>query len=752
MLALLLLLPAADPAGIEFFEKKIRPLLHEQCVSCHGADPKKVRGGLRLDTPAGIRKGGDLGPLFVAGKPGEGSLLKAVRHEGDLKMPPKKKLAPGQVADLEAWIKRGAPMPQGAPLAVAGIDWKAARAFWSFQPVERPVPPGIGHPEAARNAIDRFLLARLEAEGIAPAPEADRRTLLRRATFDLIGLPPTPAEVEAFLADERPDAYERVVDRLLASPTHGEKWARHWLDVARYAEDQAHTFAVKPSTFAWRYRDWVVGAFNADLPYDRFVKLQVAADLMPGTTKEEQAALGFFGLGAQYYKNTDKARAIADELDDRVDTLARGFLGLTVACARCHDHKFDPIPTQDYYSIAGVFHSSRLADIPMASPETMARFQAAKKRVEGADKAMKEFFKAHKVKPNQMKKLPADQQARAKELKAALDAAKKAVPPPPPVTHGIAEAKAQDLKVYLRGNPRTPGAVAPRRMLRILAGDEPPPFKKGSGRLELAEALADARNPLTARVIANRLWLHTFGKGIVGTPSNFGALGEKPTHPELLDWLASELVRSGWSLKHLHRLMVTSTAYRRSSTPHEAGERKDPGNALLWRANRRRLEVEQWRDALLAVSGQLDGRIGGPTGNLAQAGYRRRTVYGKVSRHELDGLLRLFDFPDANITSAKRTETTVPQQQLFVLNSPFFVSQAEALAARVGKGAATTGQRVALAHRLAFGREPTPDEAVLAEAYLAGKDEAGEAARNRLSRWARYAQALLASNEFIHVD
>ncbi|MBY0227906.1 MAG: DUF1553 domain-containing protein, partial [Gemmataceae bacterium] len=317
--------------------------------------------------------------------------------------------------------------------------------------------------------------------------------------------------------------------------------------------------------------------------------------------------------------------------------------------------------------------------------------------------------------------------------------------PPLAVSHGLAEASSQDLKVHLRGDPRKLGEAAPRRMLRIVAGDDPKRFTKGSGRLELAEAVADPRNPLTARVIANRLWAQAFGRGIVGTPSNFGALGEKPTHPELLDFLASELVESGWSLKHLHRLIVASAAFKRASATTEEGERRDPDNVLLWRANRRRLEVEPWRDALLAASGQLDRTLGGPTGNLASAGYKRRTVYGKVSRHELDGLLRLFDFPDANITSEKRTETTVPQQQLFVLNSPFFLAQAEALAARV-KGDADA---VGLAHRLALGRPPTAEERKLAEAFLAGKDEAGA---SKLSRWARYAQALLASNEFLHVD
>jgi mono/diheme cytochrome c family protein len=743
---------AASPDGVEFYEKKIRPLLHEHCNKCHGADPKKVRGGLLLTTRAGLLKGGDLGPAFIAGKPNESRLIHAVRHaDGTKPMPPKGKLSPAAIADLEQWVKMGVPMPgTDGPAVIVGIDWKKARDFWSFRPVKRPDVPTVKGD--ARNPIDRFLLAKIEAAKIAPTAEASPATLVRRVTFGLTGLPPTPEEVEAFVNDKRPDAYDRLVQRLLASPRFGERWARHWLDVARYAEDQAHTFEVKPYTSAWRYRDWVIDAFNRDMAYDRFVKLQIAADLMPGTPRDDKAGLGFFGLGAQYYKNTDKARAIADELDDRVDTLARGFLGLTVSCARCHDHKFDPVPTQDYYSIAGVFHSSRLADVAMCPDEELSNFNAAQGRVRAADTAMKAFLKREKVKANEVKKLPAEKQKAWKGLREALNAAKKAVPPQPPVAHGLAEAKSEDLKVYVRGNPATLGPVAPRRFLRVIAGDDPTKFKDGSGRRELAEAIASKDNPLTARVIVNRLWQHHFGRGIVGTPSNFGSLGEKPTHPELLDWLAAELVESGWSLKHIHRLIVTSAAYRRSSTTTAGGEKADPDNQLLWRANRRRLEVEAWRDSLLSVSGQLDSRFGGQTGNLGSSAYRRRTIYAKVSRHELDSLLRLFDFPDANITSEKRTETTVPQQQLFVLNSPFFLSQAEAMAARAQKEGSTQAERIVRAHRLAFGRDPLPDEVKLAELFLASKDSADEAGKNRLTRWVRYAQVLLASNEFIYID
>jgi cytochrome c553 len=738
MLPALLLLASAppDPAAIEFFESKVRPVLIAECAKCHGDDPKKIRGGLNVLTA-------DVLKSVVPGKPAESLLIKVINHDGDLKMPSAtKKLAPDQIAALTKWVAMGAPLPE--KVAATALDWAEARKFWSFRPVKRPDVPvvtNVAHP------IDRFISARLNQEGITAVPLADRVTLLRRVTFGLTGLPPTPEEIAAFEVDTRPDAYERLVERLLASPAFGEKWARHWLDVARYAEDQAHTFAVKPYSNAWRYRDWVIAAMNENMPYDRFVKLQIAADLMPEARDSDRAALGFFGLGVQYYRSSNPAKSIAEELDDRVDTLARGFLGLTVACARCHDHKFDPIPTADYYSLAGIFHSSRLTDLPIGDAALHKAYADAQKAVQNAEKATKDYLKNEKLKANEVKKWPADKQARWKELQSALEAAKKAVPPAPPTIHAIAEAKAENLKIALRGDPLNRGAEAPRRFLRILAGDNPPAFSKGSGRLELAEAIADAKNPLTARVIVNRLWQQHFGRGIVGTPSNFGILGEKPTHPELLDWLAQELIDSKWDLKHVHRLIVTSETYRCSSVASGPGASKDPDNRLLWRANRQRLHVEAWRDALLAVSGQLQPAFGGPTFNL-NGNTPRRTVYAKISRHELDGLLRLFDFPDANITAETRTETTVPQQQLFVLNSPFFLDQARALATRLEREAATAEGRVERAYRLLYGRAPLPEEHTLGLTFLAGKDTT----KIDTPRLVRYTQALLAANEFLFID
>ncbi len=878
-----------DPKDVEFFETKIRPVLVEQCYRCHSAEAKKIKGGLFLDSAAGVLKGGDTGPALVPGKPDESLLFQTLTYQHDVKMPPKGQLPAPVIADFRHWIEKGAVDPRaGGGPTTATIDWANARSFWSFQPIRKPTLPAVKDASWPKTDIDRFVLARLEAEGLHPVGQADKRTLIRRVTFDLTGLPPTPEEVEAFLADGSPNAYDKVVDRLLASPAYGERWARHWLDVARYAEDQAHTFAVKPNTQAFRYRDWVIEAFNRDLPYDRFVMLQIAADQMNSEARD-RAALGFFGLGAQYYKNTDAARAAADELDDRIDTLARGFLGLTVSCARCHDHKFDPIPTQDYYSLAGVFSSSKLAPVFLASNEDVERYQTGQRQLQEAEKRYKDALQTEKTRlagieterlatyllaayqvrtrrledpkfnaaelakqeglnpvalerlvkflePNNKtsqavvaldgwRKLPApvkgitepsadvrraaedfkktvsealkgglpqanakaqagadknrqellkalfgdsgvfalsemetlahlegDRATEVRGLQTELERVRKLAPPMPPVAHGLSEANVADMKVYVRGNPAQLGEPAPRRFLRVLSSDTPTSFTRGSGRLELAQAIASPNNPLTARVFVNRVWAWQFGHGLVGTPSNFGKLGEAPTHPELLDYLAARFVESGWSIKALHREIVRSAVYQLASTQTDEGQRKDPDNRLLWRGSRKRLDIESWRDALLATSGKLDRTFGGPTLDLDNAGNQRRTVYAKVSRHELNGLLRLFDFPDPNITSERRTETTVPQQQLFVLNSPFFLNQARALAARVQKEADDDPGRIRRAYLLAFGRIPVDDEVQLGLRYLAGKDDPAEAPRNHLSRWERYAQVLLESNEFLYID
>jgi cytochrome c553 len=874
---------AADAdAGIAFFEAKIRPVLIEQCYQCHGAD--KQRGGLRLDSRDAVLKGGDTGPALVPGKPNESLIVKAIRQQ-ELKMPPKGKLTDAVVADFAKWIELGAPDPRdGKASTIAAINFTKARQFWSFQPPREAPLPKVQDAAWPKTAIDHYILARLEAEKLQPVAPAGKRELIRRATFDLIGLPPTPEEVEVFVKDEAPDAFAKVVERLLASPHYGERWGRHWLDVARYAEDQAHTFGVRPSTNAYRYRDWVIAALNDDMPYDRFVKLQLAADLLLTDDAERVKhlpSLGFIGLGAQYYKdNSEILKALADELDERVDTVSRGLLGLTVACARCHDHKFDPIPTQDYYSIAGIFNSCKLGDVPLASRDEVEKYQEGVKLARAAEDKLKTFVRTEKTacqtdqageiarymqaarkvqerrqkepkwstrdqakadglhaatldrwmkyldgapkvpaldawrnlpKPTEPDKgdeivaaaqafqqhvqallverakggldkdkttlldalfgdkglfnlsddelkarLPADKKQQMEQMQQELTKLRKEAPDKMEakfaIAHGVGEGTAADMKVYIRGNPRTQGDVAPRRFLRILAADVPPTFTQGSGRLELANAIASKDNPLTARVIVNRVWAWHFGRGIVGTPSNFGSLGERPTHPELLDYLTCRFMASGWSLKRLHRDIMLSATYQLSSADHETNRNIDGDNRFLWRMNRHRLDIEAWRDALLAVSGKLDRTFGGPTNDLGSAANARRTVYGKISRHDLNGLLRLFDFPDANITSEKRTETTVPQQQLFVLNSAFVVDQAKALAARVQKEGADDGERVRRVYALAYGRPATDAEVELIVRFLSAEDPAEEKAKVKLTRWERVTQALLGSNEFMYID
>jgi hypothetical protein len=702
-------------------------------------------------------------------------------------MPPKGKLKGEEIAALTEWVKRGAPWPSTRPgiaalttahapaptpangTTPAAVVTEQARSFWSLQPIRNPAPPPVRDEDWPSSPIDRFILAKLEANGLAPSPPADKATLVRRASFDLIGLPPTPEEIDAFARDDSPDAFDRLVDRLLTSPHFGERWGRYWLDVARYGEDQAHSFQPRLYPYGFRYRDWLIRALNRDLPYDRFILEQVAGDLLDGPDRDRfdrLAALGFFACGPVYYGDRNKL----DQYADRIDTLTRGFLGLTVACARCHDHKYDPIPTTDYYALEGVFASTDYVEVPAAPKEQIEGYNTAQAAIAAKEKEITAFVKAEadrlkqKVPNDELKAfermLTGQPKAKVKALRAELDSLRKKAPPKYPVIHSLGEASGPtDMPVLVRGNPATPGAKVPRRFLTVLGGDRST-FQRGSGRLELARAIAGADNPLTARVIVNRVWQYHFGRGLVGTASNFGALGERPSHPELLDWLARRLIASGWSLKALHREIMLSAAYQQSSRFDSQGFAKDPGNTLLWRMNRHRLDVEAWRDAMLAVAGRLDAAIGGPSISLDVAGNRRRTVYAAVSRHDLAWMLRLFDFPDPNITSGQRVETTVPLQQLFVLNSEFMVSSARAVAARL-LAAPTAGPddatRVRQAYRLLYGRAATERELQLGLAYLRATElqvaiEPHAQTPTHVNRWERYAQALLAANEFLFVD
>jgi hypothetical protein len=893
----------SDAAKAEFFETKVRPVLVEKCFGCHG--PEKQKAHLRLDSADTMRAGGDSGPAIVPGDPDQSLVIEAVRQTGELRMPPKDKLKDAEIESLTEWIKGGAhwPTAPGEVRSVANSGAKeitdADRAFWSFQPIKDAPLPAIRNVTWPQGPIDVFILAKLQEKNLAPSPPADRRTWIRRVTFDLIGLPPTPQEVDAFLNDFSSDAFGKVVDRLLASPQYGERWGRQWLDIARSGEDQAHSFKPRLYPNGFRYRDWVVSALNSDKPYDRFIIEQVAGDLLdePGRL-ERLPALGFFALGPVYYGDSKQF----DQIDDRIDTMSRGFLGLTVACARCHDHKYDPIPSSDYYGLAGVFASSEYEQAPFTSREQVEAYEAGQKVVKEKTNEIDAFLKTEsdrlaesrtseiaqyvvavwklkaeqpaggeppvdavatreKLDPKRLKRWftyfdaaskkkeppaplsyvlellsrkpqesevpcetsleadvtmaaellqdqiqslvtrrtsrsenakdggatvskPAERENSAKALldelfgekgvmgtpkdrlekdlpepsrvklasmRSAMEQLKKTVPPMYPVTHTLKD-RATPAKMHLlvRGNPETPGPEVTRHFLSILGGDHAS-FTDGSGRIELARAIASPENPLTARVLVNRVWQHHFGRGLVGTPSNFGSLGERPSHPELLDHLARTFIDGGWSLKALHRAIVLSATYRQSSRFVAAAHDVDPENRLLWRMNRRRLEVEAWRDAMLAVADRLDPTFGGPSLKLEDLENRRRTFYAAVSRHDLSPLLRLFDFPDPNITSAERTQTTVALQQLLVLNSELLIENAKAFERALRTQGGDDSSRIHRAYQQLYGRPATEAEVRAGLSYVRGSDSSGATAPD-LTRWQRYAQVLLAANEFAFVD
>lgn len=1165
---------------IEFFETKIRPVLVEHCYECHSGDIATPKGGLRLDLKSAILEGGDSGTALVPGKPTESLLLQAMRYEG-LEMPPKGKLPANIQSDFEHWIQTGAADPRTDVVAKksTGIDYQKGLEFWAFKPPVRAVMPEVDADSRVFTDVDRFVLQELKKQGLKPASPADRRTLIRRVYFDLTGLPPEPEAIDAFVNDTSPDAYAKLVDQLLASPHYGERWGRYWLDLARFAEDQAHTFQARMYPQGYLYRDWVIKAFNEDMPYDQFLRLQIAGDLLNVPDAwQHRPALGLFALGPVYYQdNGEQEKAQADEWDDRIDTLMRGTQALTASCARCHDHKYDPISMSDYYGLAGVFASSDYREVPSVSDEVVAarakadravqekQLEIDRLRITQAPTARQKLLPSipdyMKAAVQLLREPGGDRKKRAAELakpnnlnadliqrwaawlseengsgavhlsrsylndwrvaremliransdvasqdKIVLELAKQlqsraenalpqrdllrqqfgeqfafvsaedrsvvvpgiiplgnlfddrkgtsltsalmtdpfraqanngslgvdrvaygwggtteiapgvqfdfssigsdsrrhgavtndgwsneggirtlgmscppsigrteqgigmhanalitlnlneirraglipasetllfkvdraginddsfgvgssvhiaaivskpqskssefdsiiasyldgnpapieendavysfsgeippaigsdgrfvsfdvAIPPEAhsltiavtgaqisatentissdhavlsnvriefpaasvqtaeanllpgldqlseeerqrqeedaallsellddrgllglpvdqidsllegeaadqlmqykdslaelkkaaeviriPVAHSLAEGTARDVPIYMAGDPHKKGPMAARSFPAVLTAGQRQAFAtKGSGRMELANAIASKDNPLTARVIVNRIWAGHFGRGLVGTLSNFGQLGERPSHPELLDYLAMELMDNGWSIKSLHRTILLSATYQQSSDGAASNSETDPDNRYLWKMNRRRLEVEPWRDSVLAVSGQLIREIGGPSSEL-DGGNRRRTVYGSISRHRLNDLLRLFDFPDPNITSGERSTTTVPLQQLFVLNSDFMVSQARALAGRLNHEASSDADRVDRLFALLFGRRPTDDEKLAAIEFLQPADPNPSDA---LSRLEQFCLAMLGTNEFAYVD
>ena len=765
--------PAATPEGIEFYERKIRPLLTEHCYECHSRSGKH-EANLFLDTRAGILAGGDNGPIVNLAVPEKSLLVEVVRYDADTQMPPDGKLDPKSIATIEDWVRRGAPLPaDGSSVAKRqGIDFAAGRKHWSFQPLVKHAPPTLKPATLAatkvRGPIDAFLLAKLEQRGLAPTAPADPRTLIRRASFDLLGLPPTPEEVDAFVAASAKDpdaAYAQLLDTLLASPHYGERWGRHWLDLARYADANKTSLEVRER--AWLYRDWIVGALNRDVPYDKFVTLQLAADQLPKVDPADKAALGFIGCGPEYFKElklspTVIKSIVADEWEERIDAIGRTFLGLSVACARCHDHKFDPIGADDYYALAGVLASSRLMDwyvVPEAQATVVSNATNDVNKLEAVVAKLKQIKQPTDDDKTQIthlerqiddikRKTPRYDSARAHML---VDAAQFVEPNGPDGTKLVYKNnEAIDLALQIRGNPMKPGPVIPRRFLTVLSSGEPQPFKRGSGRIDLAEAIVGQAAPLSARVITNRVWALHFGRGLVETVSDFGTQGERPSHPELLDDLTARFIDAGWSLKWLHREIMTSSAYRQASTYDAAKFAAEPDNRLLWRMNRKRLEIEAWRDTVLAACGELDAKLGGPSVVLTSPDNRRRTLYGKIDRSDVDDMLRLFDFPDTGSHSPTRIPTTTALQQLFVLNSPFVAARAETLAKQFLAAHPTDPAAiVSLAYRRLFARAPHPKELQLGLMFLtAGKPDV----KPEPDVVREYAQALLGSNEFLFVD
>ncbi len=914
-------IPADDPR-VKFFEEKVRPILVEHCQQCHGT--KKQQADLRLDSRDGALKGGEHGPALIPGDPDKSLLISAVRRTGDYEMPPDKPLAEAQIAALTTWVKQGAIWPGKtevlvAPTSPAGFE-RARREHWAFQPVRQPAAPALKNAGCVSTLVDPFILAKLEAQGLAPSPAADRRTLLRRITFGLTGLPPTYSEVVAFEADTAPDAYARVVDRLLASPQYGERWGRHWLDVARYSDTKGYVF-FEEGHFPWAstYRDYVIEAFNQDLPYDRFVLEQLAADRLPfGEHRRPLRALGFLSLGGHFMNN------LHDILDDRIDVVTRGLQGLTVSCARCHDHKFDPIPTADYYSLYGIFassiepivppqfdpvpdteeyrkydaelttrvtklrefvqakqgeviegtktrvaeymltaHATRdqprtddfmlLADPKELNPKMLRRWQSyleqgekthrralavwnASGQLPEADFATQApaliakiateqdpaavanplVIKALQDKPPQkladvaavysellngiekewqslvqqpvgggqakptaladpdkedlrqifhatnsptsitangigdLELLP-DRAAQGvfRELLKAVETHRSTAPGAPPRAMVLEDLPVPiEPRIFKRGSAINLGEVVPRQYLQIVTGDQRQPFQAGSGRLELAQSIIDRNNPLTARVLVNRIWMNHFGTGLVRTPSDFGVRSDPPSHPELLDALAFNFMEQGWSIKQLHRQIVLSSTYQQASADRDQCLKIDPENRLLWKFNRQRLDLEAFRDALLATSGRLDGRIGGASINmLAVPAVPRRTVYASIDRLALPSLFRTFDFPSPDTTAPQRDNTTVAPQALFMMNHPFALESAQYLSSR--REGADFPARVAKLYQLALAREPDVAERKLAVEFFSGPDQQ---IQESPETWIMFAQALLMTNEFVFVD
>ncbi|MDG1896651.1 MAG: PSD1 and planctomycete cytochrome C domain-containing protein [Fuerstiella sp.] len=905
-----------DGAALEFFEKNVRPILVEHCYECHAAG--EVNGGLRLDSQAGVMKGGDTGPSLVAGYPEKSLLIEAVRYKNrDLQMPPQNALSPAQVAVLEKWVAMGAPDPRtdavpDSGTGPTGMSIEDGQKFWSFRPVANPRIPDVSDQSWVRNPIDAFVLAQLESRGLRPAPVADKRSLIRRMTYNLIGLPPTPEEVDAFLADESEGAYDKVIERLLQSPHYGVRWGRHWLDVARYADsnglDENLAFGL-----AWRYRDYVVDAFNNDKPFDRFMVEQLAGDLLPEANQETKTATSFLVLGAKVLAEPDMEKLVMDTIDEQLDTTGKAFLGMTFGCVRCHDHKFDPLKQTDYYALAAIFKSTRTfaetktgvikhwhqhsfateedkaklkeIDAEIAKKKSAASSYKSKAIVKLRDaaraKATEYLVAAAKFEPSaplsmveaiaaplelhprilhhtrlhleynqddpffsEWHRLAAagdgdgiDKHFRTvfSEAEAAYAAAQKMDPPqktltdvrlqtartalhdlsgflavPPKVEFAfdgktlaeyyrledearILESNAPDepaamgvgeqtilssLPIHIRGSHLNLGKPVAREFPEVMrTSNVRPVLPMGqSGRLELAQWMSSTQHPLSARVFVNRVWGWHFGRGIVGTTENFGRLGDRPSHPELLDWLARRFMSSGWSVKDQHRLILSSNAYQMASVhPAEQGAAEnpaevDPENLLLWKFRLQRLEAEQIRDSVLAVSDRLDMAIGGKTVPLRNRQFvfnhtsvdhtkydsLRRALYLPVIRNNVYSLFSQFDFPDPTMPTGHRSSTVVAPQALLMMNSGLVMDSASSMASTLLDRGKDDTERVRMAYERTVGRSPSSEETQRAIAFVGELTSqsigaTGVEAAGQQQAWSAFCQSLFASNEFIYV-
>jgi len=784
----------AQTQDAAFFEAKIRPVLAENCYRCHSATMVAPKGGIILDTKEGLHS------VVVPGKPAESRLMEVLSYEDPVvQMPPPGKLTDAVLADFTQWIAAGAVdsrVTAPAATAAASVQYKGmsladGRKWWAFQPVAVMAAPKLTPAQGvAVNKIDNFVFAKLAENKLKPSPKADKRTLVTRAYIDLVGYKPTFEEVQAFVNDKAPNAYGKLVDRLMASPQYGERWGRHWMDVARYAEDNPTSEATNPGyPYAWRYRDWIVEAINADVPYDRFVKLQLAADLMPDAKRDDMRALGYVGAAPIYHHDLRLSGDViggflTDDWDERIDAVSRGLMGVSIGCARCHDHKFDPFTQKDYYALMGVFASTVRVERPMfrIDPKVEQRYMWLQRQLfdmaysvnllknegstftNGAEKAAKWKADVAELKTQATTELAAYPQLIASLEKywaprpaAAAPAARGArnAGSTDPYMNAVFEAaqyvnasdptytfitykpgEARDMPVLKAGNYASPGAIVPRGFPAVFAkGDAT--FKQGSGRLELANRIFTDSEGLTARVIVNRVWGWHFGRGLVNTPSDFGTQGEKPSHPELLDDLAARFIAHGWSLKWLNKEIMMSATYQQSSHPRADGMAADEANALLWRQNPQRLDSEAYRDTLVRAAGVLDTKIGGPPGDMDGASYFRRAIYGSVSRARSSQMQALFDFPSPVQTAPERDVTTSTLQQIFLMNSAFMQNLSEAAAKKAAARGAGQPQQVAALYRQVLSRNPTPAETTAALAYL------------QKGSLPRYAQILLSTNEEI---